>query len=346
MARKRVTMQDIADACGLSRNTVSKIFNGRGAVPERTRQKVLETAGRLGYSQLPPAARQQAAAPAEPARTIAMLTGSTPMSHNFGSYFITAFTDAISRVGSTLKLYEVSPEELALLRLPPHLRLEQTDGILCIELFDKAYLEMLSTTGIPLLSVDAYAGATADVIDYDTVSMENIASAIALTRQMLRAGGRSFGFVGDIRHCNSFYERWQGFCFALREQGLAPDPEACILAPDNEPYNDPRWVERQLRAMPRVPDAFFCANDFLALHLMTALKAMGRRLPEDVMVAGFDGSPEAGMVTPGLTTARIPSAEIGRTAAQMLLDRITRPTGPVRKVYLATTPLLRQSTRE
>ena len=49
MALKRVTMQDIADACGLSRNTVSKVFNGRGSVPEPTKRLVLEKAQALGY---------------------------------------------------------------------------------------------------------------------------------------------------------------------------------------------------------------------------------------------------------------------------------------------------------
>ena len=48
MARKRITMQDIAQACGLSRNTVSKVFNDRGAVPEETRRLVLDKARQLG----------------------------------------------------------------------------------------------------------------------------------------------------------------------------------------------------------------------------------------------------------------------------------------------------------
>ena len=51
MAAKKITMQDIADACGLSRNTVSKVFNGRGSVPEATRQQVLEKARQMGYRQ-------------------------------------------------------------------------------------------------------------------------------------------------------------------------------------------------------------------------------------------------------------------------------------------------------
>ena len=105
---KRITMQDIADACGLSRNTVSKIFNERGEVPEATRKMVLEKARQLGYYQLP--------AKEEPAvvygGTIAVLTQNKLLSHNFGAYFITSFTDHISRAGYTMQMYKVSPEEI------------------------------------------------------------------------------------------------------------------------------------------------------------------------------------------------------------------------------------------
>ncbi len=342
MAVKRVTMQDIADACGLSRNTVSKIFNGRGSVPEPTRRTVMEKARELGYSQFPQREKQEES---HSLHTIALLTSSTPLSHTFGSYFVTAFTDIISRTGNTLKIYEISQEELAQKQLPPHLHLEQTDGILCIELFDRDYLEMLCRLGLPLITVDAFSGAYADVARCDFISMENMASSIALTRRFADAGARTFGFVGDVRHCNSFYERYLGFQLALRRMSYAQDPEVNILAPDDEPYNDPAWLMQRLRAMPYLPEAFLCANDYLALHLMTALKYMGYSVPEDVMVAGFDGSPESAVVTPGLTTALIPSAEIGRMAAEMLLDRISNKNRPFRRVYVSTTPIWRASTR-
>ncbi len=342
MSRKRVTMQDIADACDLSRNTVSKIFNGRGTVPEVTRRKVFDKARELGYSQLP---QRRTQADSDSLHTIALLTSSTPLSHTFGSYFVSAFTDVMSRTGNTLKIFEISKEELAKKQLPPHLHLEQTDGILCIEMFDRAYLELLCSLGIPLITVDAFSGAFEAVARCDFISMENMASSIALTRRFSEAGARTFGFVGDIRHCNSFYERYLGFKLALMQMSYVLDPEVCLLAPDEEPYGDPLWVEQKLRAMPYLPEAFLCANDYLALHLMTALKAMGYSVPDDVMVAGFDGSPESAVMTPGLTTAHIPSAEIGRTAAFMLLDRIADNKNAFRRVYISTTPIWRASTR-
>ena len=335
MARKRITMQDIAQACGLSRNTVSKVFNDRGAVPEETRRLVLDKARQLGYTQLPAESGQ--------GRSIALLTQHKLLSHNFGAFFITSFTDQISRAGYTLKMYEISRAEVREKRLPPHLDLEETAGILGIELFDRPYLESVCALGKPTVFVDGYPHAAESPINCDFVSMENLASETALVGRMIRSGAKKIGFVGDRNHCNSFYERWVGCCSALREAGLPIREDLSLLAEDGEYYGDPAWLLRQLEALPEIPDGFACANDYLALHLMTALKKLGLSIPGDVMVAGFDGSMEASVVTPALATARIPSAEIGRLAASVLAQRIRQPDFPYHWTYVKTTPIWGES---
>lgn len=335
MARKRITMQDIAQACGLSRNTVSKVFNDRGAVPEETRRLVLDKARQLGYTQLPAESGQ--------GRSIALLTQHKLLSHNFGAFFITSFTDQISRAGYTLKMYEISRAEIREKRLPPHLDLEETAGILGIELFDRPYLESVCALGKPTVFVDGYPHAAESPINCDFVSMENLASETALVGRMIRSGAKKIGFVGDRNHCNSFYERWVGCCSALREAGLPVREDLSILAEDGEYYGDPAWLLRQLEALPEIPDGFACANDYLAIHLMTALKKLGLSIPGDVMVAGFDGSMEASVVTPSLATARIPSAEIGRLAASVLAQRIRQPDFPYHWTYVKTTPIWGES---
>jgi len=334
MARKRVTMQDIADACGLTRNTVSKIFNGRGSVPEATRQLVLEKARELGYHHQPEDTPETVKGV-----SIALLTQYKLLSHSFGSYFITSFTDQISRSGYTMKIYEVSPGELAAKRLPPHFVPEETAGILGIELFDRNYIEMICSLRKPTLFVDSFAQAGKNLLGCDFISMENIAGEAALTRRMIAAGARRLGFVGDIAHCNSFYERWVGFRAALGEAGLTVDPACCILEKDSDAYGDTAWLLRHLNAMLVLPDAFACANDYLAIHLMTALKKKGLKIPAEVMVAGFDGSVEASVVEPALATAQIPSAEIGRLAAALLSERIRFPEGLRRRIYVDTVPI-------
>lgn len=341
MALKRVTMQDIANACGLSRNTVSKIFNDRGAVPETTRRMVLKTAQELGYHQLP----GEEPAKQEPrSQNIALLTSHMPVDYHFGTFLIPAFAGQLSRAGHTLMMYEVDQDELRAGRLPAHMSLEQTAGILCIELLDRDYLEMLYGLDIPIISVDTYAGAGSSLIQCDVISMENVASTVALTNHLLSAGAQRIGFVGDIDHCNSFYERWTGFCLAMSSAGMAVDKSLCILTSDGAPYSDPAWLFSQLRQMPVMPDALICANDFIAIQLMTALKQQGISIPEQIMVAGFDGTHQSAVVEPSLTTVQIPGTELGRIAAEMLLERIENPGKPFRCTYVKTVPLWRNST--
>ena len=341
MPRKRITMQEIADACGLSRNTVSKVFNGRGAVQEATRRVVLAKARELGYSQ----STVDDTAEKKRSGNIALLTQHKLLSHNFGAYFITSFSDQISRFGYTMQIYEISPAEIAEKRLPPRLDPRQHAGILGIELFDRDYIDMICALGKPTVFVDGYARAGRELIQCDYVSMENITSETAIVSRMIAAGAKRIGFVGDAEHCNSFYERWTGFCSALNDAGLPVVRDYCIMKEDSELYGDVDWLLEQLDLLPKIPDAFACANDYLAIHLMNALKKKGYSIPRDVMITGFDGSPEAELIEPSLTTARIPCTDIGRICAVILTDRIRVPDFPYHWTYVKTTPIWGNSTR-
>lgn len=337
-------MQDIANACGLSRNTVSKIFNGRGAVPDSTREFVLAKAQELGYYQqigetdTPPVQKNSS-------QNIALLTHSKPLNHSFGSLFITNFTDQICRSGYNLKIFEISDQEYSEKALPSHFVLDDVSGIVAIELFDRKYTQMLCDLGIPVLLIDSYTRAPSDLMRCDVVYMENYASSIALTSRMIDAGAKRIGFVGDVNHCSSFRERWNGYRAALVDADLHLDRDVCILADDSEPYGEIDWMLEKLNAMPRIPDGFVCANDFIAIRVMQALQKKGLSVPKDVMVTGFDGSPEAEVVYPPLTTAQIPSADIGRLSADILLRRITFPRLPYCCTFIKTTPVWRESLR-
>lgn len=341
MAQNRVTTQDIADACGLSRGTVSKVLNNRGAVPESTRALVIQKAKELGYyAQLPSESRDTATG-----GSIAVLSGSNPLNHSFGSMFLKAFTDAVCRSGLTVQIYELSEEEIQQQKLPSQLMVHHISGILGIELFDEAFIRYVCGLGVPTVFVDGYCGANRSLIPCDLVSMENSTSAMLVTEQIIRSGARTLGFVGDISHCNSFYERWEGFCSALAAADLNLDRDNCILAQDGSQYADLDWTVNELRKMPHLPDAFVCANDYHAVKLMRALKTMGLSIPRDIMVSGFDNSPEAEIIEPGLTSVDIPSGEMGVLAANVLLSRRNSPQRSSSLIYMQTKPVFRQSTK-
>lgn len=343
MAHRRVTMQDIADACGLSRNTVSKIFNGRGAVPEATQQMVMQKAKELGYYQVPEPV-MAVASRIESSKNIALLTSRMPSDYHFGTFFIPAFTERLSRAGYTLMMSEITPQEMREKLLPPHVVMEHTAGILTIEMFDQDYLDMLCSLGLPCLSVDASIKANLSPMCCDYISMECISSSALLTAHVIEAGAKHLGFVGDPQHCYSFRQRWNGFCEALSEANLPLDKGLCIIEEDSPLYSDEDWLLEKIRSMKVMPDALICANDFLALHVMSALKRLELSIPHDIMITGFDGTPQSAVVEPSLTTVQIPNADIGRMAADTLLERIKYSDRPYCSIYVKTSPIWRGST--
>lgn len=346
MAERRTTMQDIADACGFSRNTVSKVFNGRGTVPEATRQIVLKKAQELNY-------RQTLADSDEPEqerwsarRSVAVFTTYMPSTSHYGSLFISAFANRITRAGYNILMYEITQEELRSRRLPDNFSMDQTAGILGIELFERDYSDFICSLRLPVIFADTYACADFSVMGADVIAMESTDSVIRMVEGLASRGAKRMGFLGDRGHCNSFYERWEGFRTGLEHAGLPYRGDLCILEKDKSPYDSTAWLAEQLEQMPQMPEAFVCANDYLAIHLIRALKEKGIQIPKDVMIIGFDGSPESNVVDPPLTTVQIRSTDMGTIAAGILLERIQNPSLPFRRTYLQTTPVWRGTTRQ
>ncbi len=340
MANNKVTMQDIADACGLSRNTVSKVFNGRGSVPPATRNLILKKAEELGYKAVP---NEKALVQSATGKVIALLTNKMPSEYHFGTYFVTTFTNQMCREGYTLKMFEISAEELRTKQLPPQFTPEQTAGIVGIELFDSDYLDFICGLNIPTIMIDSPTQTSKKLMHCDFVTMESQAGVMDIMDDLIRKGAEKIGFFGDSEHCGSFHDRYMGYRMALTDAGLSYDPELCILDPDASPYWNNDWIASRISAMKDLPDAFVCANDFLAVHLMNALKQLGYSIPGDVKITGFDGTPQSAIVEPSLTTVQIPSVDIGRMSADILLRRIGNPDIPYSWTYVRCTPIYRKS---
>lgn len=130
----------------------------------------------------------------------------------------------------------------------------------------------------------------------------------------------------------------------MREQHRPIHEQECILDDDSNPYYDVEWLSNRIRHLPFLPDAFFCANDYLAVCMVKALKKLNVSIPSDIMICGFDDAPEATIITPPLTTVCIPSRSMGYIASELLLSRIKHPDMPYRTTYVKTDVVFRAST--
>ena len=158
----KVTIQDIANELQLSRNTVSKAINNTGVLADATREKILRKAAEMGYKQFAylPLFQEDAAKTAghsilpSDKREIAMLTTQFLSSSHFSSMMLDRFQSEIDHLHSCTTIHRISPIELKEKKLPSSLNTERTAGIICIEVFDYDYAQMLCDLDVPLLFVD------------------------------------------------------------------------------------------------------------------------------------------------------------------------------------------------
>ncbi|GIP13217.1 LacI family transcriptional regulator [Paenibacillus macerans] len=342
MAKEKVTIQDIADALGISRNTASKALNGSESIPAETRNKVIRKAIELKYKQF--AFMDSDSFLSKSSGNIALLTENLPNTSHFGSTLISGLEKRISAEGYNLSIHIVRDIEQKSLSLPNNFDASNVDGIICIELFDLEYSKLITGLGIPTIFIDCSAYVCYPEFQADVLLMENDHSTYQLTRKLIDGGYKSFGFIGDYNHCRSFNERWAGFNRALTEAGIVLDLSQCIVDDDRLFFSEPEWMGARLAAIRELPSVFVCANDYIAVSVMKALRNRNLSIPQNIVICGFDNSPESVIVEPHLTTVHIFSNEMGVKAAEMLLSRIKDPNQPYQVSHIYTKPVIREST--
>lgn len=343
----KVTLQDIADALGLSRNTVSRAINNSDSIAETTRKKIFQKAAEMGYKQfglLPSFTEPAAPLAVNGVNEIALFTHSLPGNSHFGAKLLDTFQKKVSELGYKFSIYIIRDFEIEQLCFPANFNQAHTAGILCLELFSESYSEFLCNQGLPLLFVDTVFNHGALNLQADLLYMENQTSVYLMLKKLIDDGYRNISFIGDRFHCQSFYERWKTYCAVMTDHNIPIHADTNILDSDSSPYADTEWLAKRIKQLPSLPDVFFCANDFLAISTLKVLKTMNISVPKDVLLCGFDNAPESVIIEPSLTTIEIPSSSMGFIAADLLISRIAHPNMPYRTTHVKTDIIYREST--
>ena len=339
----KVTIQDIADALGLSRTTVSKVMNHSPAVSEATRALVLDKAKELNYRVLPQLT--PALAPTEPEQNyFALVMHAIPGGIHMGTAVIPGLDQQLRQAGFSLITCAITAEEYQDLTLPPILRSPSIKAIVCMELFHPEYSRMLASLDKPIAFIDACVGFADLGLNADLLLMDSRNSCRQMLTSLVRNHNlTSIGFVGDANHCISFRERYEAFLMVGNECGV--DTSYRLL--DNDLYYaEAEWLSKRLPKMGPLPQLIFCANDFLASQIMYALESMGKRVPEDVMICGFDGIYSIPPTLSRLTTISTPANQLGSLAATTLLHKLAFPSEINSSTYLHTKIIYRESAPE
>ena len=338
---RRVTIQDIADALGVSRNTVSKAINNASGLSDASRERILQKAIEMGYKQFSyiSAQRQKdSESQKENTKEIALFVGNMIAPAHFASLMLDKLKAELSQLGYTLSTHRVEREDILCGTLPVTFARDQVCAIICREMFDRAYDEMICAVGLPVLFVDGPCKRDGKDLPADQLYMDNTTAITRFVNDMLARDKRRIGFIGDYEHCQSFYERYTAFRCAIIMQNAPVEEQFCIKTSDRE------CLSEALTALEELPDVFICANDFVADDAIYTLRKLGKSVPEDVMFCGFDDAPNSRIMTPSLTTVHIHTQIIAFTAVQLLLSRIEEPSLNYRIVYTETELIYREST--
>lgn len=201
----------------------------------------------------------------------------------------------------------------------------------------------------PLVLVDRHLVG----LHIDAVLPDNVGGAYAAVSHLIALGHRRVAFVSsDNLSTTSVLERMQGYQQALAAHGLEQDPSFVFTGlPAVPPHAEDRQrviVENALRVkrflQGRPVTAVFALHDRIALSVLEAARLLGRRVPEEISVVGFDDDPVASASSIALTTVAQPREEIGRLAARLVLDRIEGRRAEVARIVLPTSLVARRST--
>ena len=309
-----VTIQDLADAAGVSIASVSRALNDSGKVSQKIRERVREVADELGY--VPHAAARALAS--QSTHTIGAVVP-TLENPNF-AIGVEALQKRLAEEGFTLFVASSSYDMEQERQQVETLVTRGVDGIMLVGAHHSPGLhDFLRRRDIPFVDTWVLSGDR----KIPSIGFDNRAAAIRITEFLLDLGHRDFGVIAGVTKSNDrALERVKGIRKALKDRGLSLKKEQLI----ERPYRivDGQLAMRALLASKNRPTAIVCGNDVLAFGAMLECKRQNIRIPGDLSIVGFDDLDFASQLLPPLTTIHVPADQIGRSAAEYLLGAIAR----------------------
>ncbi len=325
-------LRDIADSAGVSISTVSRVLRGNTNFAAETAEKVRRVAQELGYR---PNLLVRGIQTGQ-TQTVGVMV---PTFSEFLGRLVFGIHERLATRGWTPILLW-GQEGLCELEQIHRLVDRRVDGVILFPNEDTvpdSYLSEVWERKLPLVTVDRKMLRThADFAGTD----DQLGGKLA-AEHLLGLGHRRLAHLSASPSISSSRERWEGFCQAVDK---VPGAQTLHCVTDSFHHGLPA-AEELLRSDFR-PTAIFASNDYLAAAALQAARNLELRVPEALSVVGFADLSVASMVTPALTTLHQDAEDIGRTAAQMVLDRIQGQQTSVtpQRVALAPTLIVRDST--
>jgi DNA-binding LacI/PurR family transcriptional regulator len=307
VAQKRLTVNDVAAAAGVSKAAVSRVLNDAPGVSPETREHVRRVIDRLGYRP-DPVARALASGHGEAIDLVVVEEDTSRYGANpFYSRVTTGLLDGIAGADAHLRLHVVD---------------DAGAPALLARVAETVSLGVLLVNVPPALGGEFYARCTRTVSmgrsapGVPSIVPDNTAGAEAAVRHLHDTGRRRIAAVHGPERSPCAMDRRAGYESAMRDRGLSP-----LSA--GGPFRRETGYEGIRHLLSEDPglDAVFVGCDLMAAGAMQALAEAGRRIPHDVAVVGFDDSLITALTVPPMSSVRQPVEEMAAAATRALVDR-------------------------
>lgn len=308
--KNKVTMGDIARVAGVSQATVSLVLNNSRTIrlSDATRERVFAAAKTLGYQRLAVAHRP------EGQEEMAMLIGAMPGYDPFGDALNVASATAWQQ-DTLLSVYDYGEDVELARHILRQLEKRGCAGVIfaspVTRPFDFSPFESLVNMPVVLLN------------QYDpkrpllpTFLPDDCANACQVTQHLLDQGVTRIAHISGDEWMDASSQRLEGYYQTLRHAGIAPD--AALVHKTDWSLNATFAATMELMALPEPPQAIFCASDWMTLGCYQALSQLGKKIPDDVLVCGYDDQRISHQLTPMLTSVQLAYSELGRMAVEYL----------------------------
>ena len=314
---KRVSIKDVAREAGVSTTTVSYVLNQNPTqtISPETTERIWQAVRALNYV---PNLNARSLTSQKTNLIGVVIPQTEPgkefmFANPFYGELLSAIEYTARRNGYHLLLSGPEPDQ-SYINIA---RNRSVDGIIIVGSYPSKNLNELHELAVPVVLVDTYVK---DEV-FHTIGIDDRLGGQLATRYLLDKGHRRIAFVsGSVSEQGVIQKRFLGYMDALNEAGIAMDEKSLYLGTVS--YDFALSVPEEMQRRGNRETAAFTTADILGMGLVKGLRRLGRRVPEDLSIVGFDDLDLARMSDPSLTTVHQDIAEKGRCAVQMILDAV------------------------
>jgi LacI family transcriptional regulator len=348
----RPNIRAVAQLAGLSPATVSLALRSQDSIPPETRERVLAAAEQLNYQYKPRAAKKEEFKSIRNLLYVVNDYGDTPLLANpfYGAILngAVAASPSFNSYVHPVILQHYHPLDAPL----PEALSNSPDGILLASPYPPALVKHVAhAVDCPMVLIDNLIPGS----PYDTIMNDDFGGAYQAVQHLLELGHRYiYMIMGPLKKPGllpdappSVTDRYRGYSAAMQDGGQTPFPAIEIPLDYNQTVSGrkelPQWLSSLLARTPRLT-ALFCNVDFYAVQIISALHAIGYRVPDDISVVGFDDLDIAQMIHPQLTTVQINRSAMSQVAVERLVARLEGDVSAPLSIHVGARLIVREST--